>query len=199
MIKYRDVTVLRLKNFGVVKENFWSVKILKFYIKFLQKKIFALFEVQRCNFLNVLEKYDPISIYLNFIKFWISYYMPNLLKDILFILSTSYQWIVRDLLSLRNIKKSELVVLRNGKGTISVMRSGVDCEYIYGAIFFVWTLDSILYGLLIVSCLFPSANKGISSKGMIEFVYRFVINVVDLPALRFLSVCFVRRTHRSDW
>lgn len=72
-----------------------------------------------------------------------------------------------------------------------VVRSGVDCEHIYGAIFFMWTLDSILYGLLIVSCLFPSANKGTSSKGMIEFGYRIVTNVVDLSASRF----FIRFLH----
>jgi len=80
-----------------------------------------------------------------------------------------------------------------------VVRSDVDCEYIYGAIFFMWTLDSILYGLLIVSCLFPSANKSTSSKGMIEFRYRLVTNVLDLPARRFLSVFFVRRVHDFDW
>lgn len=56
-----------------------------------------------------------------------------------------------------------------------------------------WTLDSILYGPLIVSCLFPSANKGTWLKGMIEFGYRLVTNVVDLPTPYFPSIYVVRK------
>lgn len=77
------------------------------------------------------------------------------------------------------------------KGILTALPSGVDCEHIYGAIFSMRTLDAILYGLLIVSCLFSSANKGTSSKGMIEFRYRFITNVGDLLTSRSFFFCLL--------
>jgi len=73
---------------------------------------------------------------------------------------------------------------------ITALQSGVDREHICGAIFSMRTLDSVLYGSLIVSCLFPSANKGTWSKGMIEFGYHLVTSMPDLPTPHFSFISF---------
>jgi len=81
---------------------------------------------------------------------------------------------------------------------MTALQSGVDREHICAAIFSTRTLDSVLYGSLIVSCLFPSANKGTWSKGMIEFGCRLVTGAVDSPTPHFSLVSFVRGLTKSN-
>lgn len=159
-----DDTILCVNLYYVKTFIYLLVYYLTFFFVFantsltLSFKTFILLTIQRCGI----------------------WYDINIPKSLLFTLFTIYivpmyhLWFV----IFKNVKSAMNCLTKWQRHNNGVIRSGVDCEHIYGAIFFMWTLDSILYSLLIVSCLFPSANKSTLLKGMIEFGYRLVTNVV---------------------